>query len=276
MTAAYVQTRGRPRHRDYDFLGAGPGEPWWRAYAGHTAFESPTVLVESSGTEYRVYLSGIPSARRDSVGTVIRYTLVLEETPDDPDGAGPDGVLALVSCWVAGGTTLTAALDEAFPEDDVERLLAATAPETDPHKRVLAAVRSLPPYRVSPVESPGDWLGSAESEPARTAFLGRVQDLVAGGAAGRALLLNLIGGPDDLADLLTDPSPLVVLAPELGFTEPTPLPRPASVGKALPSAAIARLPGPRTVAPMALLLALGVAVLLPLGVILLSVLLLMR
>jgi hypothetical protein len=89
VTSVYLQTRGRPRHRDYDFLGAAPGHPWWRAYAGHTAFERPTALVESDGGGYRVYLSGIPSARRDAVGTVIRYTLVLEESPDGTPGGAP-------------------------------------------------------------------------------------------------------------------------------------------------------------------------------------------
>jgi hypothetical protein len=72
VTAAYLNTRGRERHRDYQFVGAAPPTSWWRAYANHTTFERPTVLVQSDGTGWQAYLSGIPSRRQEAVGTVIR------------------------------------------------------------------------------------------------------------------------------------------------------------------------------------------------------------
>jgi hypothetical protein len=254
--SVFVQTRGRPRHRDYDFLGVGPGEPWWRAYAGHTAFERPTVLVESDGAGYRVYLSGIPSGRRDAVGTVIRYTVVLRADGDGPPALPPDGVLALVGCWLEdqagpdlarGVGAVSRALDAQFPEDEVERMLAATRPvaPAEVRDRVLAAVAALPPPATGGTgeDAPADWWGDAGAPAARAAFGERTARLLTGGVAGRALLLNLVGSAVDLAPL-ADGRPLAVLAPDVGpavgSTGIAPLdPGREDPGKAGPSAAAA-------------------------------------
>ncbi len=94
---AFVQTRGTARATDYAFLGAAPPEPWWRAYRDVTAFDHPTVLVTSDGAHWAAYLSGIPSFRVDAVGTVVRYTLVL----DGPCGAADAAcVPAAVGAWL--------------------------------------------------------------------------------------------------------------------------------------------------------------------------------
>jgi hypothetical protein len=255
VTAVHVQTRGRPRHRDYGFLGAGPEQPWWRAYAGHTAFERPTVLVESDGAGYRAYLSGIPSTRRDAVGSVIRYTLVVEESGGGAPAVEPADVAALVGCWVSdqagedrsrsGPGGLSRALDDAFPEDEVERMLAtaeAVAP-VDVQRRVAAVVRALPgPPPADRDATERDWLGDASSAPAREAFVRRVGELVVDGRPGRALLLNLVGSAADLSGLLDDPRPLAVLAPDIAVAGPTRLGRergPVGAGKA-PAAAAPR------------------------------------
>lgn len=227
-TAVFVQTRGRPRHRDYDFLGAGPGEPWWRAYAGHTAFERPTVLVESDDTGYRVYLSGIPSGRRDAVGTVIRYTVVLRAAGDGPPAVPADGVLALVRSWLddqagpdvhRGVGAVSRALDAEFPEDEVERMLAADRPvaPAEVRDRVLAAVATLPPAPPlgDPDAGPAHWWGDAAAPAARAAFTEHTARLLTAGLSGRALLLNLVGSPADLVPL-ADGRPLAVLAPDVG------------------------------------------------------------
>ena len=83
----FVQTRGTARATDYAFLGGAPPEPWWRAYRDATAFDHPTVLVTSDGARWAAYLSGIPSSRVDAVGTVVRYTLVLDGPCDVADAA---------------------------------------------------------------------------------------------------------------------------------------------------------------------------------------------
>jgi hypothetical protein len=223
--ALYLNTRGRERHRDYQFVGPAPPRSWWRAYADHTSFERPTVLVQSDGRDWQAYLSGIPSRRRDAVGTVIRYTLVAEGGADRVEAGGPASgdILALVATWLADqesgrrGGQVGDALDAAFPEPDVERLLAA---DPDPaaaevRRRLDAALRELRlPAAVDAPETAADWLGDTADALARATFVQQVDALLAG-RPGRALELNLVGSAADLAALLADPRPLAVLAPDL-------------------------------------------------------------
>lgn len=238
----YVQTRGTARAADYAFLCGAPPHAWWRAYRDATAFDHPTVLVVSDGGGWSAYLSGIPSARVDAVGTVVRYTLVL----DGPCGNGPVAAQlpAAVAAWLDDiaqaptgrlGRRLSAALDARLPPDDVQRWIDADAPSplppacgssaiSEPGRRVLDALATLAapdpaapdPAAPDPAAPdpgtggrPGDWVGGVGSAAARGAFLARVTELV-GGTAGRALLLNLVG-PDEVAALLAPDSPVAVL-----------------------------------------------------------------
>jgi hypothetical protein len=235
----YVQTRGTGRAGDYTFLCGAPPQPWWRAYRDATAFDHPTVLVRSDGAGWQAYLSGIPSARVDAVGTVVRYTLVL-------DGGSGDGTVApllptAVATWLddvaealAGppGRRLSAALDARLPPDDVQRWIDAGEPPatspadgaaalSEPGRRVLEALASLP-ARTPADGLPGSWVGGVGSAPARAAFVARVGELVAG-APGRALLLNLVGGPDDATAVLDPASPVAVLVDGAAPDRPIPL-----------------------------------------------------
>lgn len=228
VTTGYLNTRGRERSRDYQFLGPAPRTAWWRAYAEHTTFEQPTVLVQSDGRGWQAYLSGIPSRRRDAVGTVIRYTVVADGSADGPDAGeiGTGDVLALVANWLAdqdlgrADGRVSAALDAAFPEPDVERLLGAgpavsAASGAEVAGRLATALHELrlPDPGSADQGSPG-WLADLSDPTARAAFLQRVDALLAG-QPGRALVLNLVGEAADLLALLDDPHPLAVLAPEL-------------------------------------------------------------
>lgn len=71
----YLQTRSTGR--DYDFLGKRPLQSWWSAvYGRFSALEEFTLALEVTlSGDWRAYLGGIPSERRDSVGTPIRYSL---------------------------------------------------------------------------------------------------------------------------------------------------------------------------------------------------------
>jgi hypothetical protein len=167
--AVSVETRGRARVAGYRFLGPAPQPRWWQAYREHTSFEEPTLIVESDAARWRAYLGGVPSARRDSVGTVIHYSVVLAGRCTDRD-AGPDAeanrsALALLAAWLgdiaagptdppaavspaagtaapgaaaaggagpggdAAGRHTADALDGAFTESDVDELFALA--ETD-------------------------------------------------------------------------------------------------------------------------------------------------
>jgi hypothetical protein len=218
----FVQTRGTARATDYAFLGGAPPEPWWRAYRDTTAFDHPTLLVRSDGAAWAVYLSGIPSARVDAVGTVVRYTLVAEGPCGVADNAC---VVAAATAWLddvadaaaerAGGR-LSGALDARFPPADVQRWLTPDTPgraavAAEVHDRALAALATLPaPVPVMDADGDSDWIGAVAAPAARRAFTARMAALVAG-APGRALLLNLVGGPDDVAPLLDPASPVAVL-----------------------------------------------------------------
>jgi hypothetical protein len=261
----FVQTRGTARATDYAFLGGAPPEPWWRAYRDATAFDHPTLLVRSDGAAWAAYLSGIPSTRVDAVGTIVRYTLVAE----GPCGVADDTcVAAAAAAWLDDvadaaqgrpGSRLSGVLDTRFPPGDVQRWLTPDVTDrptvaAEVHGRALAALATLPaPAPVANVDTDSDWIGAVTAEATRAAFSARVTALLAG-APGRALLLNLVGGPDDVAPLLDPASPVAVLVessdPQLAW--------PA----ALPSVREKKAPGPpsRIAAATGAATAAGIAV----------------
>lgn len=227
----FVQTRGEARAADYGFLGVEPDEPWWRTYRGHTSFELPTLLLHSSGVAWRACLSGIRSVRRDAVGTTVRFTVVLEgDCADDEDQAV---ALVLLHRWLADVTTGTrcvgAALDEAFPGPDVERLLTCRTEEggAETRQRSLGALRVLPapeeevggPDEREETDEPADlpqrWVGRLGVPHLPAALLRHSAELLSG-VPGRALVLNLIGSRADAEALVEDDTALAVLVDDDG------------------------------------------------------------
>jgi len=76
-------------------------------------------------------------------------------------------------------------------------------------QRALSALAALPAF-VPGTDEPGDWIGAVGAAATRTAFVTRVAALV-DGTPGRAVLLNLVGGPDEVRSLLDPAFPVAVL-----------------------------------------------------------------
>ncbi len=129
--ATYLMTAGLASD-DYRFLGRAPREAFWRKYSEYTSFERPTAIVTSKGEAFRMYLSGVLSARKDRTKTPLRYTLVLEGPSRSEAARSALRALSAFVCDLAelGPSPLTVeafgrALDAAFPEPFVESALAA-------------------------------------------------------------------------------------------------------------------------------------------------------
>ena len=129
----YLQTRGT--NRDYTFLGQTPPEQvrnWWLAYGNYTAFEDRTFLMESNSEGVRIYLSAIPSTRKDKVRSTIRYTLVIEKARNE--GAVENGkisnesILKLTHLWLKNPTKLSEKLDQVFTSDFVDEAISGSLP----------------------------------------------------------------------------------------------------------------------------------------------------
>lgn len=135
MSQIFIQTRGTSI--DYKFLIKSPSPTWWRDYRDLTSFEDPTLIIENIDGSPRIYLSAIPSERKDRVNTRIRYTLVVEIEKDDH--TLDDFVLKLVSTWVNEvgqsskykpiNSKIGNMLDKHFSEEFVDGFLGLKYPE---------------------------------------------------------------------------------------------------------------------------------------------------
>lgn len=72
----YVLTRSFGR--DYTFVGPSPANAWWREFRDFMMEERPGVVLQSSAEGVKAAFFGIPSTRRDRVGTQIRWTVFVE------------------------------------------------------------------------------------------------------------------------------------------------------------------------------------------------------
>jgi hypothetical protein len=218
VTAAHLMTRGTPRRLDYRFLGAGPAQRWWRPVQDWVVLEQPEVIACGRS----LLISGIPSARRDAIGTAIRYTLVVE----DVERALAHS-LAAAGLHSAGRARLGELLDAGFPAEWVDAALGDTAPSDAEVARRLA-----PALAAFGVDEPAaaqhrvrhrSWVGALDDGQAVAAFLDRVTRLAEGepgwafttsaiasvkgaGAAADALgapvaVLLADGGPPEVVDL---------------------------------------------------------------------------
>lgn len=209
----WVQTRGR--EVDYGFLGSAPEALWWRVYNRAIDPTQPGAAVESEGGHWKIYLTGIPSSRRDKVNTQIRYTLVLSGAAPEP--AVADSATVLLRNWLAitkdndPTGPLSTALDEQFDEETVVSLRERRDDDAaaEATRRALDALGQLVGGQAANGEAAADgadrrdlreWIGDLRQAAPRAAWLARAANLLRG-ELGRALVLNLAESREDLRDL---------------------------------------------------------------------------
>ncbi|GLZ28022.1 hypothetical protein Lesp02_02120 [Lentzea sp. NBRC 105346] len=217
----HVLTRGVGA--DYRFLGSVPATRWWQEFRQLTSFERPTLLVHRHAEGWELYASAVPTERKDRMETVIRMSLVLSASEFVEEDA--DLVLALVGEWLAGAEPspgrLGTLLDERFPAEDTEELLAGSGPDNDEEVagRVRAALAQLRD------ESPADdgeaetilaesWAGAVTDAVVRSSFVRRVRSMLNADACGWAVQLTLAGAEDVGAHHAQQDEPLVALVNE--------------------------------------------------------------
>jgi len=189
----YLQTRGKTI--DYRFLYETPSSEWWRYYADYTLFEDETIILERlAGGECRLYLSGIPSNRRDRVNTIIRYTLVAEFDKDE----GRE-ILSLVEIFIAdcrkdSSNVLGDKLDSCFSKEYIEDALRYT--ERDGQKRQneinkkIISLELIPQSNLDDQYVEGICWGGLASNNSWKAWLSLASRILINGELGVVALLN--------------------------------------------------------------------------------------
>jgi hypothetical protein len=198
---AFVMTRARRRRAEYRFLGASPrDEGWWRDYAALTQFEEPSLILERVEEGWRFFVSGIPSARVESTGTTVRFSLAAESELGGGDDA--DAIVSVVESWLAGNGELGRRLDEKFPEELVTQ---AYEPESRPEyehdvrDRLSRVLAELPPPAAGATGYRGSWVAAESSAEGRAALSARCRRVVAGGSSLAAVFNT--AQADDLREL---------------------------------------------------------------------------
>jgi hypothetical protein len=175
-------TRGTPRRLDYNFLGQPPPELWWQPLGDNelVVLEQPEVIAYGDGAELSMLVSGVPSQRRDIIGTLIRYTLVIDHLQADVDLAQR---LAATGLSPGGRTRLGRRLDQTFDAAMVDGLLSGSGDDTGVGE-LLADVLASPDWSTqvtgSGREIRGSWAAPAASSDACAAFIARIGKLAAG------------------------------------------------------------------------------------------------
>jgi len=213
-------------------------------------------------------ITGIPSTtRRDRVGSVIRYSLVLECGAADRQ-QGKASISKLVSAFlnmVSGGAAgqLSKVLDERFDEEGVECLFNLAPEESlaNVEKRLKGVLEGVQCLNALPSpdgmpQAEKFWVGRLSSAKARTAFGHRVAELLDCREQGLAAHLNLIGSPAEAETFSAGYSSAALLlndSPDIRGDDLVPIGKPSSKPKQPPPK-----PGMRRVAALVLLGLMGV------------------
>ncbi|MGP4022439.1 hypothetical protein [Actinomadura sp. 3N407] len=213
---AYLMTRGIRRDLDYDFVGASPPDRWWRSLDDRdlVVLEEPAVLARNAEGSTGILVSGLPSSRRDVLGTRIRHTLVVDGLEADSALAGR---LAATALDPDGRHRLGKELDGLLPIEAVEAALSGDAGGAEIGELLENLLRSAG-WATEPAgdvaDREGSWAASLNDPRGRADFLARIAAL-ADGREGHAFVthsLTTTSGagraaaelPGDTAILLAD------------------------------------------------------------------------
>jgi hypothetical protein len=221
----YIRTRGQARMVDYQFLGKAPEDAWWRPYGSVSILGDPTILLESDGRSWRLYISGIATQRRDATGTRLQFDLVLGGDCDVACSADHELSLGIIATSLAGLAARPLELipgdqlDAQFGPSEIEKMLSTPGENT--YAQAASAVRAAylgtsasvgGPTRLS---SRRRWLGGLGSGDSRRLFISVAGRLLAGNP-GRVLMLNLITTEQDAERIPGQGGELGVLASHPG------------------------------------------------------------
>lgn len=232
----YINTR--TIGSDYRYLIHTPNTDWLGDYKDKTSFEHPTIIFEKLHSGFRAFLGGMPSNRRDKVGTIIRYSFLCEGELTEYGS-----LLGLLDAWFlaikddTAKTQLAQKLTDLFTEEELlplfERELSdakATADGVD--DKMIA------------------WL-STFANTQKTEFTQRIDELMTGANEGVVCYLNFIENQQEAEQNAMPHKTITVWLPD-GFKD---IPPKLVVKPQVPSSVtVARpqelLPGKAVMSPM--------------------------
>jgi hypothetical protein len=241
----HVRARGEATYgADFLFLGTAPRQ-WWRDYRNYVVVESPGILLQSDGSRWRVFLSGIRTSLRDISGRERPLNVALAGAAGDPETGAARTMIAAFLAEIAGDTaspTLGAELQSRFTGEVIERLRSLTlvddraaAAADEVGALVREAVGKLPVTGRGTAGPPAyaSWAGDVTDARARDAFLARAEALL-GGGTGLAAVCNLAPTVAHVEPLAAEPGGAVALIngvpPLRGIVDITPAPVPNGPG----------------------------------------------
>lgn len=200
----HIKMRGEGVNEEYDFLGGEPDKEWWLDLADLVNWNRQGLCVQARSGDWSVYLSPIPSGRRDARGRQREFKLALNGACGHPRVTAV--VLPLLALWLeevpgAKGTSrLADALSDEFPDEAISRLRGkhTSNHRGETRQRFDAAVGNLelnpyPSADTQPEEVLSEvWWGVHDHAKDRRGFLERVARLLSGSEEGIAVLGNLV------------------------------------------------------------------------------------
>ncbi|MBO3463362.1 hypothetical protein G7B40_013355 [Aetokthonos hydrillicola Thurmond2011] len=244
MVKFYVRTRGL--RTDYSFLPEQPTIRDLKDYRNGSDFEKPTCILERTEEKgVYLFLTGIPSRRKDHQGTRIRYDLVAtvdSEVWEDDDDNEKKALTGLIWLWLndvksalwatqedgkqidsvrlplVEKSKLGKLFDESLPEDYLEKLLQrinnGECGEDDKSlldKNLKNLLLKIPKQTICEPESDCKaWWGGINNDASCNKWIKLVEKLLTSETSGKALLPN-IANPQSLGRLFRNSGELGVL-----------------------------------------------------------------